>query len=273
MYAGIRQTRESLPRAERAVADYLLASKNASLTHTLADLALAAGVSEPTVLRFCRRLGCEGFSDFKIRLASEIGQIANDYVHDDILPHDSVDTVVQKIADRTIHEFNRVRHLLDTQALQESAERIARSRKTEFYAIGTSGLVAADAQNKFFRLGLCCLSYNDLPTLQQAAAITSTDDCVVLISRSGRSNGLIRAADLANDNGAFTIVVTPQDSPLASRAQCLIALDPEEDTTSFTPMSSRMAQLLVMDCLQVTTAIFLGEPALDNLTRSKSALA
>jgi DNA-binding CsgD family transcriptional regulator len=72
----IRAARPSLSPAERQVADWVLRQPGTVLSLPVAAIAREAGVSQPTVIRFCRSMGCHGLSDFKLRLAQ--GNVARD---------------------------------------------------------------------------------------------------------------------------------------------------------------------------------------------------
>ncbi|MGB5354273.1 MAG: SIS domain-containing protein, partial [Woeseia sp.] len=132
--------------------------------------------------------------------------------------------------------------------------------------------VAHDACHKFFRLGIPCSSMNDVPTMLQYAATATSNDVFVFISQTGRTDGVVSAASLAGAEGAAVIALTDDATPLAAVASLLLVLPSPEDASVYTPMSSRLAQLAIMDTLQVALALRMGNRAEANLSRSKQAL-
>ena len=271
MLARIRQNLRSLSAAERRVADWVLKNPHRVVALPLARIAAAVSVSEPTVVRFCRSVGSKGFSDFKVRIAQDLAT-AETLVHADVRPGDDANNILTKVMGGSIRELSSVRRSLDAGRIEEAVEALSRAQRIEFYGVGASGIVVADAQNKFFRLGVPCTAYSDAPTMQQAAAVIDDRAAVVAVSKTGTSAPVILACQRAAANGAAVIAITAPLSPLAAAAHTSILLDVREDAGVYTPMSSRLAQLAVLDVMQVAFALALGAYGIDMLQRSKEAL-
>ena len=141
-----------------------------------------------------------------------------------------------------------------------------------FAGLGASGHVASDACHKFFRLGIPCSTLTNTPKILQFAAIAQLGDVLVITSHTGRWPALSRAASLARETGAVVIALTDPASTLANEADILFACNAIEDTSVYTPMSSRLAQLALFDALHVSLALSLGDAAVDMLRNSKTAL-
>lgn len=145
----IAQSRHLLRKSELKVADHVLLDPAAVMHSSMADLAHSVGISEPTIVRFCRAIGCSGFQDLKLKLAQSLaagasfGQFA---IHED----DSVADYSLKIFDTTLHTLMEVREKLDPVELQRAVTLMSQAQRVEFYGFGASGAVAADAQHKFF---------------------------------------------------------------------------------------------------------------------------
>ncbi|KPX08171.1 RpiR family transcriptional regulator, partial [Pseudomonas syringae pv. coryli] len=143
----IAQSRNLLRKSELKVADHVLLDPAAVMHSSMADLAHSVGISEPTIVRFCRAIGCTGFQDLKLKLAQSLaagasfGQFA---IHED----DSVADYSLKIFDTTLHTLMEVRENLDPHSLQLAVTAMAGANRVEFYGFGASGAVAADAQHK-----------------------------------------------------------------------------------------------------------------------------
>lgn len=271
MLQRIEQIQDRLSTAERRVGDWVLRHPDQVASRTLAEIAEAANVSEPTIVRFCRSIGASGFRDFKMRLVQHLA--ANEHVvHADVSPDDKAEEIIAKVIGRSVKELVGVQRHLNAQRVESVIDALANSSRIEFYGIGASGYVAHDAQNKFFRLGLPCTAYNDSATLVQAASITGPSHAVVIISKTGETKSTVDAAHLANRRGASVITITSPGSTLAMTSELSLLVDIDEDTGLFTPMSSRLAQLAVLDVLQVALALRLGDQVSVSLDRTKRAL-
>lgn len=272
MLQRIEMTLPDLSRAERQVGRWILEHPREAAHAAVAEVAAAAQTSQPTVIRFCRRVGVSGFRELKIRLAEAIGGPPS-YLHRDVERGDSGRDAAVKVIERSIRTLIDARPLLERLPVDEAVTLFTGARQVVFAGSGASGHVAADACHKFFRLGLACTATSDVPTMLQQSAIAAADDLLVLVSQSGRSQGVIAAADNARENGAAVIALTDAEAPLAGRATLLLACPAQEDPNVYTPMSSRLVQLAVLDALLVATALRLGPPAEERLRRSKLALA
>lgn len=271
MLHRVRQVLGTLSRAEKRVAVWLLEHPAAVPALPLATLARQAGVSEPTVVRFCRSVGCSGFSDFKLRVTRYLATHVEG-LHAAVSASDETATIAHKVIGASVRELQRVQQTLDTTMLQVIAARVAAARRILFIGVGASALVAQDAHNKFFRLGLACAAFCDGPSIAQAASVSDMHTVVIAISKTGESADIIDALIRARGTGATSVAITTPGSRLAKAAELALLVDVDEDTAIYTPMSSRLAQLAVLDVLQVCTAIVGGETALAHLQASKAAL-
>ena len=146
------------------------------------------------------------------------------------------------------------------------------SSDLEFYGFGASGSVAADAQHKFFRLQVTSAAYTD-PHIQLMSAISlGPKDVVVAISQSGRTRGLIQSVSLALEAGATVIGLTPQRTPLSELCTIPIHVNVEDDQHDFSPVSSRIAHLLVIDVLAMGVARSRKQELKDHLRRVNKTL-
>jgi glucokinase len=254
----IERARDSLSPAERRVAEHVLAHPRAALSDPIAEIARVAQVSQPTVIRFCRSLGCEGLSDFKLRLASGLsGTIP--LTHTQVTGSDSMLELGVKVLGNTASAILQVREQLNRDTLGRAIDLLAAADRIDFYAVGHYGVVADDAQFKFLRFGMPSASFTD-PRLQRLAAnVLRATDVVVIISSSGRIDDLLAVADAAQARGAAVIAITASHSPLARKADVALIVDHVEDVATQVPMVSRILHLLVIDILAVGVAMRLGE--------------
>ena len=271
MLNRIEQRAASLSRAEKRVADWVLAHPRQAADATLAEVAQACGASEPTVIRFCRSVGLGGFRELTIRLTEALSR-PDSYVHRDVSADDATSDAVTKVLDAAISSLMDMRGQLLSMPIDDAAAALCRARQITFIGLGASGHVAADARHKFFRLGTPCNAHTDTPSILQAAAVAGPDDVLIVVSHLGGWAELDQAAAAARENGATVIALTNPSSRLARIASLVFGWDPHEDTSVYTPMSSRLAQLALLDALYVAFALSLGEVAAEKLRRSKDAL-
>lgn len=269
--AEVSAKAESLGPAGRKVAAYFQANAARLPDLTITDIARAAAVSEPTVGRICQALGFTGYRDFRIKLARasgvSIGHIPADVAADDA-PHD----VARKVIDLSMMALQRLRHQLQPHAVASAVDLLADARRIEFYGHGNSGIVAQDAQHKFFRLGIPSIAYVDSHIHAMSAALLSPEDAVLAISRSGRTSELVRSAEILRERRTPLVTITPHGSPLARLASVNLHVDFDEDPDVYTPMSSRLGQLVVVDILSVAVAVKRGALASIDMTRARDAL-
>ncbi|YCH29080.1 transcriptional regulator HexR [Erwinia sp. D4-22] len=260
-----------LSKSERKVATVVLAAPEIAIHSSIASLAAAAEVSDPTVNRFCHRLQTKGFPDFKLQLAQSLAT-GTPRVSRNIDEHDAVEIYSDKIFQLALAGLEQVRQRLDMQAIQRAVDVLAAAKKIGFFGLGASAVVAHDAMNKFFRFNVPVF-YSDDVVMQRMSCINSgAGDVVVLISHTGRTRSLAELAQLARENGAVALAITASGSPLAQEASLLLALDVAEDTDIYMPMVSRMAQLMLIDVLATGFTLHHGASLRDNLKRVKEAL-
>ena len=268
---AISESLGSLRKSERKVADFVLADPAVILNMRIIDLANQSQVSEPTVLRFCRALGYDGFQSFKLQLARYLGS-SGIYSQFSVSDADSITDVSKKVFDSTIGSLIAVREELDITALESAIEALAIAERVEFYGFGASGSVAIDAQHKFFRLQVSAAAYTD-PHIQHMSAISlKSGDVVVAISQSGRSTALIQSLKLAREAGATVIGLVPDKTPVADLCAIPIHINVEENQHVFSPVSSRIAHLVVIDVLAMGVAQQRGSLLQDHLKRLNKSL-
>jgi RpiR family carbohydrate utilization transcriptional regulator len=272
MLVQIRQKLDSLSRTEQKVGAWILEHPRQAAGATLREVAAASGASEPTVVRFCRHVGVDGFRELTRRLTEALSRPAS-VVHAGVTENDALEDAVSKVLDTSIQALLDLRGDLGNLPLERAVAAMAAARQIAFAGFGASGHVASDAQHKFFRLGIPCSVFTDAPGLIQFAAIAVPKDVLVIASHTGTWPALTEAARLARSRGVTVIAVTGPRSPLAGEADILIPCRVREDTSIYTPMSSRLAQLALFDALQTAVALELGAGAVEHLSNAKRALA
>ena len=271
MLERIQSTLQSLAPAEQRVGKLLLSDPRSFASSPVAELAERAMVSKPTVVRFCRSMGYKGLSDFKLKLAGSLSE-GVPFIHRNVGAQDSSNDVLVKVIDNTVTAFLKYRNDASSAAIDKAAEAIAlthkKGKRLEFFGVGNSGIVAQDAQHKFFRLGFHTISHSDGHMQIMSASLLGPGDCLVVFSNSGRTRDLLDSCEIAKKNGATTVVVTASGSPLASAGKIHLAADHPESYEKFSPMVSRLLHLMIVDVLATTVALRIGSTQLQPLLRN-----
>ncbi len=262
----------SLSRAESRVASWILANPGEAVGASVQVVAANCDVSEPTVIRFCRSMGLDGFRELKTHLIASLHKTES-YLHHDVSPDDSSSSAAVKVLESSVNALVELRAQIFTMPFEQAVEAIVGSRQMVFAGLGASGHVAGDACHKFFRLGIPCVTAIDSPTILQQASVCQPGDVVIAISHTGTWKEVIEGMRIAASRGARVIAITDPESSLADVADILFPCHPDEDTNVYTPMSSRLAQLTVLDALQVSVALKIGRSAEENLRSAKTALS
>jgi RpiR family carbohydrate utilization transcriptional regulator len=275
MLDRIKASLPSLAPAEQRVGKLVLQDPRAFANLPVTELADRAHVSKPTVVRFCRSVGYDGLSDFKLKLAGSVSE-GVPFIHRSVDADDKTNDVTVKVIDNTVAAFLKYRNDASSFALDQAVQALAATHATgkriEFYGVGNSGIVAQDAQHKFFRLGMNTIAYSDGHMQVMSASMLSKGDCVVVISNSGRTRDLMDACDIARKRGATTIVITSSGSPLAAAGQIHLTADHPESYDRYSPMVSRLLHLLIIDILATTVALRIGETLQPTLREMKNNL-
>ncbi len=275
MLDRIKASLPSLAPAEQRVGKLVLQDPRAFANLPVTQLAVRAHVSKPTVVRFCRSVGYDGLSDFKLKLAGSVSE-GVPFIHRSVDADDKTTDVMVKVIDNTVAAFLKYRNDASASALDQAVKALAETHSTgkriEFYGVGNSGIVAQDAQHKFFRLGMNTIAYSDGHMQVMSASMLGQGDCVVVISNSGRTRDLMDACDIAKKRGATAIVITASGSPLASAGQIHLTADHPESYDRYSPMVSRLLHLLIIDILATTVALRIGETLQPALREMKNNL-
>jgi RpiR family transcriptional regulator, carbohydrate utilization regulator len=270
MLDRIKASLPSLAPAEQRVGKLVLLDPRTFASLPVSELAERAHVSKPTVVRFCRSMGYDGLSDFKLKLAGTVSE-GVPFIHRSVDVDDKVGDVLVKVIDNTVAAFLKYRNDASTHAIEKAVDALVSTYngrgRIEFYGAGNSGIVAQDAQHKFFRLGINAIAYSDGHMQVMSASMLGPGDCLVIISNSGRTRDLMDAADIARKHGATVIVVTASGSPLATAGHIHLAADHPEGYDRYSPMTSRLMHLMVIDVVATCLALRIGGGKLQPLLK------
>lgn len=269
----IRRLHPTLKKSEAQVAALVMAKPRAVLEQNVTALAQAAGVSEATVVRFCRSVGCAGFPDFKLRLAEcQARGGGTPYVSQDVAPDDGVGVLARKIFSSSAAALTAAAAALDESALDRAIALLAEAPRVLCVGAGASGALAQDAAHKLLRFGTDAQACPD-PMLARMLLVNLGERGVLLaVSNTGRSGAVNDLAAAARAQGTAVVAVTAPGSALARIASVTVASRPVEDTEMYTPMASRLVHLALIDVLSTGVALRLGARAVHHLAKVKAAI-
>ena len=267
----LRLEKENFSRSERLLIDTILADVDAALNSSIVDLARAAEVSPPTVTRFCRRLGCDSFSAFKVRLAQSrfLGQR---YFQPPIGPETVPDIARSMVngAQATLYAFVE---RIDANALERAAGEIVNATYLlAFGSGGVSSMIAAELENRLFRLGLKVTASVDHQAQLMRAAGAPKGTVIIASSMSGNNAPLAKSLWIAGTYGHTRIAMTRPNSPVAAEADIVLAIDFPEYLDILQPTPARYAYLAMTDVLAQTVATRMQAPAINAIRRIKHQL-
>jgi RpiR family carbohydrate utilization transcriptional regulator len=253
------------------VGQLVLQDAHAFCNLPVVELADKAHVSKPTVVRFCRSLGYEGLSDFKLKLVASLSE-GVPFIHRNVAAHDSANEVLLKVVDNTVAALLKYRNDASSAAIEKAVDAIVQAHanggKLQFFGVGNSGIVAQDAQHKFFRLGFHATALSDGHMQIMSASLLSPHDVLVIVSSSGRTRDLLDSCEIAHKNSATTVAITASGSPLSQAGDIHLAADHPENYERFSPMVSRLLHLMIIDVLATRVALRIGSEQLQPALRS-----
>jgi DNA-binding MurR/RpiR family transcriptional regulator len=264
---------ENLPPVARKIADFILANRAEVIHMSITEVAEKAEVSEGSIVGLCQQLGVKGFQGLKIDLAQGLLEPIK-LIHEDVERDDDVTTVVEKIFRSDIQALTDTLAVLDTTALGRAAELFAKALWIEIYGIGSSAPVANDTYHRFIRLGLNCKVVTD--SHAQAVSASQLDDraAVLTISHSGSTIETVAATRLAKEAGATTVCITNfGKSPILAFADIVLYTAARETLFRTEAMTSRIAELAIVDALTATIALSNYERSLETIKRTFEVLS
>lgn len=245
-----------LSNAERQVGEWILAHPQEALHQDTRTLARQIGVSQPTLVRFARSLGCAGFDDFRLQLAQDIGSRPEGppVTLATIAASTDLDMLCRSLFDFSIAALGQVRDRLDRDALAAAVTLLDEARQVMFFGYGNAASVADDARRRFLRLQMLVSAASD-PSLQTlAAGQLQRGDVLVLLSHSGLATGLSELVSTVQGRDARVLAITTSLSPLAGLADVVLGIDVPDSGDALTPGTAQLAQLAVIDLLALAVA-------------------
>ena len=268
----IKSAIESFKPSERAVADFVLQNPERVMHMSISEASQNIGVGESTIIRFCRVLGYKGYQDFKLRLAQDLVEPVH-HIHENVSFGDSAKDLANKVFQTNRQAVDDTMRSLDPEMVDVAAKLLAGARRVDIYGVGYSSFTAQDAKLKLARMDLMVDSFGDAHLQAMAAALLRKGDVAIGISHSGSTTDVADALASAQRNGATTIAVTNYSpSPITKFADIVLLTAAPESAFGGEVLTSRIAQLCVIDVLSVSVAITLGEKCLEFIEKTSEAV-
>lgn len=263
----------SLSPVAARLADFIIAHAADVVHMSVTEVAEQAGSSEGSVISLCQRLGGKGFQQLKISLARELVQPIQ-FIHEDLERDDPVPTVVEKIFASGMQALQDTLKVLDSVAMAQAVEIILKARRIEIYGIGSAASIAEDAHYRMLRIGLDCKAVVDSHIQAISASLTGPDVAVLTISHSGSTHETLAATRLAKEAGAATICVTNYGkSPIQAYADVLLQTMARETQFRTEAMTSRIAQLAIVDALIACLALARHDKSVETIAKTFDVLS
>ncbi|MFS0656864.1 MurR/RpiR family transcriptional regulator [Bacillus sp. 179-C3.3 HS] len=247
--------KSKLPKSEKMIADYIIAHPDKVIKSTIHEMSQAAGASSSAVIRLCKSLGLNGYHDLKMRIAGDLMD-TNKQGYRDIEQDEPLHSIIQKAAGNSIQSIKDTAALLNEDSLEKAVQLLLSAKQIHFIGVGASGIVAADAQQKFLRINYAATAFTDMHIASTVIANAGKDDIVFGISFSGETIDIIQTLQLAKDQQVKTIALTHPGQTSVS-ALCDVHLSTagsNEAPFRSAATSSRLAQLYLIDVLFLSVA-------------------
>jgi len=272
-FVRIEGTYASLRSAEQRVADFILAHPEELIYLTVTELAERTQTSESTVVRLCQKIGYKGYQEFKIMLARDlVGPVEQVYEH--IEPGDSLVELKTKVFQANAQALKDTIEVLADDELRRAVSAIGKARRVEVYGVGGSAPLALDAYHKFMKHGVPCVWLSDGDLIAMSSSLLSSGDVALGISHRGTSRDVCDALQVSQGNGATTVCITHRaTSPITKFSDIKLFTAAKETAFGSDSMSSRIAQLTIIDTLYAGLALEDYDRSLQRIQRTRQASA
>ncbi|WP_258271187.1 MurR/RpiR family transcriptional regulator [Aggregatibacter actinomycetemcomitans] len=245
---------QSLTKTEKKIADVISQSPEMVMQYSLSELASNLNVGEATFVRFCRTLGFKGFSDFKLAFSIELAtarESRDDTVLEtEIMPDDDSLKIAHKLQAAISKVMDETVNLLDFQQLERVVQAIQKAKRVFLFGVGSSGVTAEDAKNKFMRIGVPVDATGNNHFMYMQAALLKETDVAIGISHSGYSQETAHTLKIAKQNGATTVALTHSlRSPITEHADFVLVNGNKQGKLQGDSIGTKIAQLFVLDLI------------------------
>lgn len=268
VYAAIQSQYSTLSKVGKRIADYILADPVHITSISIQQMAAELDIAESSIIRFCKIVGCAGFSEVKLLLAKYSPKSVRT-IFEDLSETDSISTISESVFSRNIDTLERALQLLDFEKIEQAVGVLSRAENILILGVGASGTIAEDFYIRLMRIGIRAVSLTDSHLMQIQASQCGPDTAVIAISHTGKTREIVSAVRTARECGAPTIGISGYpDTPLKEVSDiCLELYSPEQLF-----VSPRVAQFSLIDTLYVSLAIRRKDSVVQNIERMNEVL-
>ena len=263
----------TLKGAEKKTAEFLLRNPKDVIHFSITELAEKCGVGEATVVRICKKIGCKGFQELKIRIASEVVNPQDD-IYEEVRKEDDTLVMMQKVFQSNIVSLSKTLQTADQESMRRAIEIVSQSESIAFFGMGGSAATALDEYHKFLRTGKRCEFHEDSHFQAMVGSLYSSKDCIIAVSNTGSNKELVENVRMARENGVKIISVTSNvRSPLSKTSDVVLVSYGVEQNMKSEAMSSRISALSLLDCLYVGVCLQSPDAYFDSVGKIRKAIA
>ena len=269
----VKSIYDSLSKTEIKIADYILNNCRKVIYMSVTELAHSCNAGETTIIRFCQKLEYKGFQDFKLAIAKENIDDSTHVHGNKIEKGDGINSIIGQIKNNNLAAINNTAELIDTNKLELAAEKIISADIVDIYGVGASNFTAGDLTYKLLRLGINVRSYQDNHLELMSAATLSKKSTAIGISFSGCTKDTVDALRTAKNANSYTIAITNHlRSPITNYADLSLFTAAEETPLRSGALTSKIAQLFVLDILYTVIAVKIKSKAYNNLDKTAKSV-
>ena len=246
----MKEAMNSLSPKEQHVASFILDFPEEVVSMSIDEVAKACQTSSASVVRLCKSIGYSGYKELLRTLSADLSSQQDIITYEDIRPGDNLDAILRSVSMSNMKAIEGTLSLMDLDALEQAVEALCTAARIDFYGVGSSGIVAHDAHNKFLRINKFTISSSDPHEQVLSATSLKAGDVAVFFSYSGETHDTIETFEIARHSGATTISVTRYGkNPLSEAADISLSISSSESMIRSGAMGSRISQLTIVDIL------------------------
>lgn len=269
----IKQLYRTMSPKEKLIADYVLKDGNDFSRKSISDISYELGVADSTIFQFTKKLGYDGFRDFKITLVSEESDFKST-VHENVLRGDDLEAVINKVFDSAKQTILDTKKMSDISEYRKSIDILVQSERLFIFGVGGSNAVAMDAYHKFLRSPIFPIYSTDAHIQLMNASLITEKDCALIVCHTGLTIDILNMAQLIKENKAKIISITSYPiSPLGDLSDAILTTYSEETNYRSESLASRISQLAIIDALFVALSVKNEKKSLDSLKKIRKAIA
>ncbi len=271
--AYIRASFPSLSDKERVIANYIIEHPEKIIHLSINELAEETACAEATIFRLCKRLGFKGYQALKISLAKEVVHPIQN-LHEAIQEDDSLPVIAHKVFTTNIEALRDTLEILEETTLNQAISLLVQARRIDLFGVGGSSSIILDAYHKFVRTGIPTFYHSDSHLQAIQASLLQKGDVVLGVSHSGVNKDILENLKIAKEAGAHIITITRYGkTPISQLADVSLFTASRETIFRSEALSSRLAQLCIIDALYVGMAVTRFEETMSNTEKVREAIS